>query len=87
MGRRKRHPNKVVEQAIRYAEEARWHLAPAGKSAHAWGVLTCPNNDVDCRCGTFCRNSVWSTPRHPESHARQIKQWVDNCIYRGKQDG
>ena len=84
MGRRKRHPNKVVERAVRYAEEAGWQVTSAGKSAHAWGILKCPSNDADCRCGKFCRNSIWSTPRTPESHARQVRQWVDNCIYQGK---
>ncbi len=84
MTQRKRHPHKAIEQSIRYAEKTGWRFIPAGKSAHAWGLLQCPNNDGNCRCGRFCQNCVWSTPRNPEAHARQIRKWVDSCIYQGE---
>lgn len=39
MQRRKKHPNKEIEKAIRYAERLGWRYRRAGKSAHAWGRL------------------------------------------------
>ncbi len=78
---RKKHPKAAVEQAVQYAEKYGWQVKASGKSAHAWGILQCPNNDPDCRCGRFCRNSVWSTPRNEEGHAKSIRRWVDNCEF------
>lgn len=50
------------------------------KSAAAThGVECIPLNDPECRCGEFCVSSIWSTPRNPENHARQIKRIVDRC--------
>lgn len=56
--KRSRHPNKHIEAAVRDAERNgfRLHMAPG----HAWGVLRCSG---DCP-----QMSVWSTPRHPQSH-------------------
>ena len=79
MVKRKIHPNKEVEAAIRYAESADWAFIAAGKSAHAFGTLRCPHKDPSCRNGQFCANSIWSTPRNPYAHARAIYRWVDNC--------
>lgn len=76
------HPKKVVEEAVRYAEEMGWRVEVGG--AHAWDKLYCPYNDVECRCGEFCITSVWSTPRNPGNHARAIKRVVDNCSARKK---
>ena len=84
---RGRHPNKHVEVAIRYAESRNWRVVPAGKSAHAWGVLCCPHDNPDCRCGEFCRLSVASTPRSPENHAKMIRRRVDGCIGPAEQEG
>lgn len=78
---RKKHPKAVIEKAIRYAESGGWTVKATGKSAHAWGLLQCPNNDPGCRCGRFCVNSVWSTPRNAEFHARSIRRWVDHCRF------
>ena len=55
------------------AGELKW------EGGHAWGKIYCPNNDNECRCGEFCISSVWSTPRNPVNHAKQIKRVVDNC--------
>ena len=76
---RKKHPNKEIEAAVRYAEENGWTVVEC--RGHAWGSLRCPNNKADCRCGEFCKMSVWSTPGNPEGQARQICQKVDRCIY------
>lgn len=78
MGGRNRHPIKEIEEAIRFAEEAGWSCV--GCSGHAWGKILCPWNDTDCRCGTFCQKSIWSTPRVPEDLAAQIRRSVDGCV-------
>jgi len=74
---RKKHPKKEIEAALKYAEKHGWTIKVAG--GHAWGKMYCPNNDKECRCGEFCISSIWSTPRNPVNHARQIRRIVDNC--------
>jgi hypothetical protein len=81
---RKRHSEPCIEKAVKYAESMGWVYVAAGKSAHAWGKIQCPNNDKQCRCGQFCQNSIWSTPKNPEAHAKKIRQWVEHCIYEKK---
>lgn len=75
---RSRHPDKHIEAALRHAERASWRVEPA--RGHAWGRLYCPWNSNECRCGEFCVISIWSTPRNPEAHARQILRVVDRCV-------
>ena len=77
---RPRHPNAHIERALRYAESMGWRVEETGRSAHAWGRLCCPHNDPDCRCGRYCLTSIWSTPRVPEDHARQIVRIVAGCV-------
>ncbi len=74
---RRKHPNKDIEDAIKYAEENGWRVETGG--SHAWGKMYCPYNDKECRCGEFCQSSIWSTPKNPTNHARQIKRVIDNC--------
>jgi len=74
---RSRHPKKDVESALRYAERRGWRVEEGG--GHAWGRMYCPRNDETCRCGEFCITNIWSSPRNPGSHARQIRRVVDNC--------
>ena len=74
---RKRHPKKEVEKSLAYAEEQGWKIEVGG--GHAWGKMYCSYNDQDCRCGEFCIASIWSTPRSPVNHAKQIRRVVDNC--------
>lgn len=78
---RPKHPQPAVEKAIQYAEAHGWVYKASGRSAHAWGSLLCPHNDKACRCGRFCRSSVWSTPRNADHFAEQVRRWVDNCIH------
>lgn len=52
----------------------------------AWGIIYCPYNDKECRCGAFCIASIWSTPKNAGNHAKQIKRVVDNCSTRKKPD-
>ena len=77
---RPRHPGKEVEDALRYAEARGWRIDVGG--SHAWGKMYCPANDPECRCGEFCITSIWSTPRDPGNHARQLRRVVDNCAAR-----
>ncbi|MFU8820481.1 MAG: hypothetical protein ACNA8G_02890 [Gammaproteobacteria bacterium] len=74
---RARHPDKDVESAVRYAELHGWRVETA--RGHAWGRMYCPFNDSGCRQGEFCMASIWSTPRNPAIHARQIRRVVDRC--------
>ncbi len=79
---RKKHPNKDIENALKYAEAQGWLVETGG--SHAWGQMKCPYNDKECRCGEFCRASIWSTPKSPTNHARQIRRVVDNCTTHAK---
>ena len=71
---RPKHPNKIIEAAIKYAEAKKWRYQSAGRSAHAWGRLLCPLADREGHA-----MSIWSTPRNAENHARQIRRNVDAC--------
>lgn len=69
---RPRHPKPEIEKAIQYAEGLGWTAELS--NGHAWGRLFCPQSTQD-----GCIVSVWSTPRSPENHARQIRKVVDRC--------
>ena len=79
MTRRKRHPNKTVEDAICFADSKGWRYQKVGNSAHAWGRLLCP---LESREG--CAMSVWSTPRSAEVHANQIMKRIRQCPHKAK---
>jgi hypothetical protein len=70
---RARHPKKDVEKALGEAEERGWTVTPT-TSGHRWGVMRCGETS---RSG--CQVSIWSTPRSPGNHARQIGRAVDRC--------
>ncbi|MBC8194444.1 MAG: hypothetical protein H8E69_01600 [Actinobacteria bacterium] len=70
---RARHPKKDVEGALADAEEAGWAVTPTG-AGHRWGVMLCGETG---RQG--CQISIWSTPRNPGNHARQIRRSIDRC--------
>jgi hypothetical protein len=69
---RARHPKKEVEGALKAAEEEGWTVSPTS-SGHRWGVA---------ECGSGCRVSVWSTPKNPGNHAKDIRRGVDRCPHR-----
>ncbi len=69
---RPRHPKPAIERAVQYAEQQGWNVEIS--NGHAWGRLYCP---FSTREG--CIISVWSTPRSPDNHARQICKKVDLC--------
>jgi hypothetical protein len=72
MAKRRRHKNKAIHAAVRYALGRGWTLIEA--RSHAWGRLRCPHRGRD-----GCLFSVWSTPRDPDEHARYIRRMVDRC--------
>ncbi|MGQ3890320.1 hypothetical protein ACQUW5_15065 [Legionella sp. CNM-1927-20] len=78
---RPKHANKEIEQAIKYAELKGWRYSSSGQSAHAWGRLLCP---LASREGHAM--SIWSTPKVPGNHARQIRRNVDACEHRGEEN-
>jgi hypothetical protein len=79
MTNRKRHPHKEIEKVVAYAESLDWRVIEG--SGHAWAYLYCPRAD---RSG--CKVGVWSTPKNPENHARQVRRQVDSCPHRSKAD-
>jgi len=70
----KRHANKEIRAAVAYALARGWRFVEPGGSAHAWGRLYCP---LQSRDGHTI--SVWSTPRSPQDHAKDIRRDVDTC--------
>ena len=68
------HPNKHIREAIEYALDHGWTLQKSGPRAHVWGRLLCPRRDR-----TGCIRAVYSTPRSPEDHAKDIRRAVDRC--------
>lgn len=83
---RKKHKNKEIERAIKFAEKYGWGFRKAKGAAHPFGILRCPHNDYHCRCGIYCQISVWSTPKTPEAHARKIRRAVENCLHQFEKD-
>ena len=81
MATRSKHPKKEVEAAIAHAEKHGWRVSVGGH--HAWGKIYCPyGKSPECRCGEHCIAGIWSTPKDPGNHAKQIRRVVDNCTLR-----
>jgi hypothetical protein len=74
LAQRPRHPDPDIEAAVAVLEALGWRWKAPGRSAHAWGRMLCPWHDR-----TGCRISVWSTPRDPARHARQIRRAGKRC--------
>jgi hypothetical protein len=86
---RNRHPSKDIEGALLELESMGWRVEEAkGRSAHSWGYVLCPANAGDaCRSGVFCRMSVWSTPRSPRNHARELLRKAYGCVMKENGNG
>lgn len=67
------HPNRHVREALKYAQELGWIVRKSGPRAHAWGVIYCQFGHREWWM------SVYSTPKKPEAHARDIRRTVDRC--------
>jgi hypothetical protein len=70
-GRMAQHPNKHIREALKYAEEQGWRFVKS--RGHAYGRILCGFGHRDCQ------KSIWSTPRNPEKHAKDIRDFVDSC--------
>lgn len=77
---RRRHPKKEVEEALSAAEAAGWRVESTA-SGHRWGVMRCAEASRE-----GCQVSIWSTPRSPGNHARQLRRAIDRCPHTGKED-
>lgn len=66
---RNRHSKKEIEQALRAIEDGGWTVTPTA-TGHRWGKA---------ECGNGCSLSVWSTPKSPGNHAKQIRRAADRC--------
>jgi len=62
-----RHPKKEIQSAIEFALARGWRFEKAGPRAHIYGTLYCIREDRE-----GCRVGVYSTPRSPDMHAKQI---------------
>jgi hypothetical protein len=82
---RSRHKVKEIENTVQELEGLGW-VWIKGKG-HAWGVLRCPKNSKDCRCGVFCLMSVWSTPQNPEKFAKRLRQKALACVKLDDENG
>jgi hypothetical protein len=71
---RSRHPDKHIELAVQYAEHLGWRVQLS--HGHAWGHILCPEASRD-----GCSYAVWSTPKNPEGHARQLRRNIDCCAH------
>ncbi|MCA1685921.1 MAG: hypothetical protein LC745_08015 [Planctomycetia bacterium] len=69
---RPRHPNKEIEDAIQLAEGHGWRVVVGG--SHVWGILYCPEDSRDGH-----RFPVYSTPRVPFAHAKDLRRAVNRC--------
>ena len=76
---RARHPRKDVETALAWAEAAGWRVTPTS-SGHRWGVMRCGSPEGQAGC----QASIWSTPRNPSDHGRQIMRRVQKCPHRSE---
>ena len=78
---RNKHPNKEIEEALKYAEDNHWRIE--NSKGHPFGQMYCPYKDSNESCegnGKWCRIGIWSTPRNLGNHARDIKKVIDRCM-------
>ena len=70
---RARHPKKDVEGALVEAEAAGWRITPTS-SGHRWDIMDCGEEKR-----VRCQASIWSTPRNPVDHAKQLRRLIGRC--------
>jgi hypothetical protein len=66
-----RHPSRDVADAVAFALAKGWTYSPRRKQGHAWATLRCPAGEDTV--------AVWSSPRNPGNHAKQIRRAVIRC--------
>lgn len=77
MPHRKTHPNKEIEEAVKFAETQGWRCRKSGTRGHGWGRLLCPS-----KSRTGCSVAIWSTPNDPHEHAKHIRGKVNSCRHK-----
>lgn len=70
---RSRHPKKEIEAVLQYAESLGWRVIQK-KRGHAWGTIYCPLSVAGS-----CKRQVYSTPRSPGTHAKDLASYIDRC--------
>lgn len=71
---RGRHPKKEVEEALAELEASGdWIVTETAGRGHWWGVAKCVFGHGPCQI------SIWSTPRSPGNHAKQILRVATRC--------
>ena len=61
------HGKKEIRKAIKTLTEDLDCTVTETSSGHRWGYVTAPDGDTA---------SIWSTPRSPENHARDLLRWA-----------
>lgn len=72
-----KHSKKEIENALQYVESNGWTVEQTARG-HRWGVA---------RCGHGCTVSIWSTPKNPGNHAKQIRRAVDRRPHQEDNNG
>ena len=67
------HPNKEIRAVLATAAAAGWIVKKSGARAHAWGTIRCGFGHQKCWM------AIYSTPRNPQNHAKQIQRKVLAC--------
>jgi hypothetical protein len=71
-----KHPEKEVNTALDHAD-SRGLQVERTAAGHRWGRIV-------CSCGAWV--SVWSTPRSPHNHGRQLRRWVDQHVHEADEE-
>src|SRR5260370_41871474 len=77
-------PTRKLKRQFSVRKTRDWRVTSS--KGHAWGKMYCPFNDPECRCGLHCITSIWSTPRKPQVHARDLRRKVDKCTGKPRAD-
>ena len=74
---RRRHPNKEIDAAVRFAIAKGWEVKPS--SGHLWGKLFCPE-----RSSLGHIEFVYGTPKGKENVAKTIIRSVSSCEHKAE---
>ena len=77
---RRRHPDRDVENALKYAEQHGWRIHVLSGHAHAWGRMYWPDECMRCGRPRHRMLSVASTLRNAPDHAADLRRSVRRCL-------
>lgn len=72
-----KHPKTEINNALDYAARQGFVVEQTA-AGHKWGRI---------KCGCSAMFSVWSTPKIPLNHRRQIRRWVDQHNHGDDEEG